>query len=287
MGSPDRNIRDTNIIGSDCLEQFLPLASPAGTLLKSLDISLAGISTLQGEYEIARRNPNWHVLLYTISGRGHVETDTGAHDLKRGTVLFLPRYTSHRYQLARKDWQIMWFHLRPMETWAYLEQRTWSVAPAMHLRQLKQACLGLLYEEHHRDVEAERAGQLYAELIALYLHRELSYLHNATEWRTRENVRLLWAEIDSSLQQDWGVPRMARQAHVSEGHFHRLMQEIYGATPMDKLLQMRMQRAESLLRSSDQPAYQVAEQVGYQNPYAFSTAYKRYHGVSPREHRRR
>jgi AraC-like DNA-binding protein len=42
-----------------------------------------------------------------------------------------------------------------------------------------------------------------------------------------------------------------------------------------------MQRAEDALVRSDVTLAQIAAMVGYQNEYAFATAFRRRHGVSP------
>jgi AraC-like DNA-binding protein len=47
----------------------------------------------------------------------------------------------------------------------------------------------------------------------------------------------------------------------------------------------RMALAADLLNQPDQTVSTVAEKVGYATPYAFSTAFKRLRGISPKAHR--
>lgn len=286
MAEPNINLCDSHIISNGCAERFLPIQQAHGSTLRSLDISLAGISTLREEYRIGRVRPNWHVLLYTLKGRGKLWTEDGSTPLSRGSVVFLPRHTTHLYELDGKSWKILWFHLRPMETWKHLERLEWEVRKARYLELLEPLMEGLLREAESEDAEGLRASASYSELIALYLKRELSFTHSAAEWETREKLRRLWNEVDADLGDAWTVSRMARMAHVSPGHFHRLMQQVYGVAPLEKLTAMRMHRAETLLQSTSLPGYQIAEIVGYSNPYAFSTTFKRFFGKTPSEARR-
>jgi len=286
MGIPDTNLRETHIIHPDCQERFLPVQKPEGTALKRLDISLAGISELQTNYQIGRVHPNWHVLIYTLSGSGALDVEDASYRLRSGSVAFLPRFTTHFYRLASARWEILWFHLRPMETWKHLEGRPCSVEKARYLDLLGPAARGLLRESDGAGEQARRAVELYAELLTIYLERELSYTHTAREWETREALRKLWNEVETALQEPWDIARLARRVHVSEGHFHRLVREMYGVSPMEKLAAMRMHHAEHLLRSTNLPVYEIAEMVGYVNPYAFSTACRRFFGKSPREIRK-
>ena len=51
------------------------------------------------------------------------------------------------------------------------------------------------------------------------------------------------------------------------------------------MARLRMARARALLISTNLPVYQTAALVGYENPFAFSTAFKRHTGQTPREFR--
>ena len=55
-------------------------------------------------------------------------------------------------------------------------------------------------------------------------------------------------------------------------------------SPMNKVLSLKMERAEQLLWREHLQIYQVAERVGYNNQFAFSVAFKRQFGMSPREY---
>ncbi len=58
-------------------------------------------------------------------------------------------------------------------------------------------------------------------------------------------------------------------------------------SPQQFLFNTRMEKAVSLLRSSDMSIKQIAEKVGYPDPFAFSKQFKLYSGSSPREYRRK
>ena len=51
--------------------------------------------------------------------------------------------------------------------------------------------------------------------------------------------------------------------------------------------QLRMECAIELLHSSNYSILQISELVGYVNYFAFSTAFKRWHGVAPREYQKK
>jgi YesN/AraC family two-component response regulator len=74
---------------------------------------------------------------------------------------------------------------------------------------------------------------------------------------------------------------LARSAGMSPSNFRRAFVERFGLTPRAYLEECRMKRAASLLRDTDSLIKEVAGQTGFGDANNFSTAFKRYHGLSP------
>ncbi|GAB2477963.1 AraC family transcriptional regulator [Jatrophihabitans fulvus] len=85
----------------------------------------------------------------------------------------------------------------------------------------------------------------------------------------------------------WTLAALADTAGVSRATFARRFAEAVGEPPMAFLTRWRLDLAADLLRESDDTLEAVARRVGYATPYALSTAFRRAHGVSPRDYRRR
>ena len=59
----------------------------------------------------------------------------------------------------------------------------------------------------------------------------------------------------------------------------------FGTSPARFFTGYRMERARLLLVQTDLSVKAIADYLGFENPYHFSTVYKRIHGVSPSTHR--
>jgi AraC-like DNA-binding protein len=73
---------------------------------------------------------------------------------------------------------------------------------------------------------------------------------------------------------------LARRAHVSPFHFHRLFRERVGVPPHRYLVERRLERAAELLRAGLGAAAAGAA-VGYASPGHFAAAFRRRFGVPP------
>lgn len=83
----------------------------------------------------------------------------------------------------------------------------------------------------------------------------------------------------------WTLAELAAESGVSRATLARRFSELVGEPPMSFLAGWRLTLAADLLREPDATIGAVAQQVGYGSPFALSSAFKRYHGVSPRQHR--
>jgi AraC-like DNA-binding protein len=287
MGASARTICDTLIIPPASREQFLPLDSPAGSLLREHQISLAGISDLTAGYEIGRSDPRFHVLLYCIAGTARFETTRERRTLVRGQLLVLPAHTTYRYYVRQGRWSILWVHLSVRRIWSRLENRPWEVRTHHEGAAILHAAENLLRESGEKDELSARVAQLNAELILLHLRREVTISADPKTRQMDELLLSLWREVDRQLARPWTVRDLARAAHMSVSHFHRVLSSTHGVSPMEKVTQLRMNRACILLRSAADTVASIAARVGYENPFAFSVAFKRSVGMSPSEYRAR
>ncbi|MEV0082025.1 AraC family transcriptional regulator [Saccharopolyspora sp. NPDC050642] len=85
----------------------------------------------------------------------------------------------------------------------------------------------------------------------------------------------------------WTVASLAAAADVSRAAFARRFAELVGEPPLSYLTSWRMALAADLLREPGATVASVARKVGYQNDFAFSTAFKRVRGASPSQVRAR
>ena len=85
----------------------------------------------------------------------------------------------------------------------------------------------------------------------------------------------------------WTIAGLAQRLTVSRATLAHRFRASVGEPPMTYLTNWRMLLAGELLVDPHRTTADIAHQVGYGSPFALSTAFKRHHGVSPSEFRRR
>ncbi|MGB1890779.1 MAG: helix-turn-helix domain-containing protein [Candidatus Latescibacterota bacterium] len=93
--------------------------------------------------------------------------------------------------------------------------------------------------------------------------------------------------MDSNLGASLHLSDLARAAGMSERSLSRNFHAIVGQSPIEYLLNMRLQRAEELLLAGPAPIAQIGYEVGFADANYFTRQFRKLHGLSPREFRKK
>jgi AraC-like DNA-binding protein len=99
-------------------------------------------------------------------------------------------------------------------------------------------------------------------------------------------LRRVRDRIDREYAQPLDVEALARDAHMSAGHFSRAFRLAYGESPYAYLMTRRVERAMALLRRGDLSVTEVCFEVGCASLGTFSTRFTELVGVPPSTYRR-
>ena len=85
---------------------------------------------------------------------------------------------------------------------------------------------------------------------------------------------------------DLSVDMIADEVGISRVHLHRKMKELTGQTPHDFIRNLRLKQAANLLANQGMNVTEVMYACGFSNSASFSTVFKKFYGMSPREYMR-
>jgi AraC-like DNA-binding protein len=99
-------------------------------------------------------------------------------------------------------------------------------------------------------------------------------------------LRRVRDRIDREYAQPLDVEALARDAHMSPGHFSREFRRAYGESPYSYLMTRRVERAMALLRRGDLSVTEICFEVGCSSLGTFSTRFTELVGMPPSDYRR-
>ncbi|MDJ0793816.1 MAG: AraC family transcriptional regulator [Woeseiaceae bacterium] len=86
-------------------------------------------------------------------------------------------------------------------------------------------------------------------------------------------------------ERSWTIQDLAQEVGLSRAAFAKRFKALVGETVFQYLTSLRMQRARQLLRDTSLPVYEIGQRVGYESDLAFTKAFKKQSGQTPRQFR--
>lgn len=107
---------------------------------------------------------------------------------------------------------------------------------------------------------------------------------NGTERKKLEELR---GRVLSQPEKEWTVESMASSVSLSASRFHAVYKALFGSSPMNDVICARIDAAKVLLLSQPQASLtELAEKLGYKNPYHFIRQFKSVTGSTPGAYRK-
>ena len=103
--------------------------------------------------------------------------------------------------------------------------------------------------------------------------------------KNREIRRQILTFIEGNYTEKISLYDIAQVAHMSEKYFSRFFKDNFGMTFVDYVNRVRLEKAASLLKSTDDSVTEVAMKVGYANISYFIRSFKKAFGMSPHKFR--
>jgi AraC-like DNA-binding protein len=273
MSESNITLRETHIIGASTRERIV--SHHVCKTMPLYGIYLTGLSSAHSDFRFVRQRPAISQILVCLSGEGKVLVDGQWKCCSEGMAYITPPGTLHAYYATGEHpWEICWVMYGLEEQERFLSVTRDPLLIRVDPYPLAQTIEGL-YREAISQAE-QTTMQSWAQLTHIYAQRILTR-------QTGNEIRLqhIWDVVNADIAYPWNNTALAEQAGMSTEHLRRLCQQYLGYSPMKHVTMLRMRHAAFLLAHDAYSVEAVAHRVGYDNPYAFSTAFKRNMGMSP------
>ena len=238
---------------------------------------------------------NHFLFHYIISGRGTlyshaVNGEIHEYQLVENQGFLICPGQINLYTADEKEpWEYVWLEFDGMRAKEFLLRAGLDQDhPVYEPRSIKEGNElknhMLYFTEHAAKSPLHLVGHLALfldELIECSAGRQKTDEKKGQDYYIHEAV----VYIQQNYQRELTIDEVADFCKLNRNYFSRRFKELIGSTPQEFLIRQRLTSAAELLRLTDQPIKNIADQCGYPNQLHFSQAFKKYYGLSPREWR--
>jgi len=227
-----------------------------------------------------------HILIYCSKGRGRVEIETTVYQVEAEEFVIIPVKTAHSYEADDEDpWTIHWVHF------------TGTIAGSIVEAQQKQS------GSHKGTISnSEKITSLFNEMYTLLergysmdnlLYTNMCFWHFLTLFIFNEKfsspdqppeqdpsdvaIDFMSKHVDQVLT----LEQIARQVNFSASHFSYIFKKKTGYAPMEYFNHLKVQKACQYLLFTNLRVKEIAQNLGFDDPYYFSRLFAKVMGISP------
>ncbi|WGM45980.1 IS5 family transposase IS4811 [Brevundimonas sp. NIBR10] len=134
----------------------------------------------------------------------------------------------------------------------------------------------------------ERLAQiLFVQALRAHLEASPEVSYGLVSGLADPRIGRAIALIHAEPARRWTIAGLASAASMSRSSFAQRFQRLVGQAPLDYVTRWRMQLAKAEFARGTRPVGVVARSLGYQSDSAFTAAFKRVSGRSPRDYRQK
>ena len=246
-------------------------------------------------------------LYLVVEGRAQISLPSGIYDLTPGHLYYIPAFTTHSY-ICDSLFSHYYIHIYEnnleaesmLDNWDFpveadateydieLLKRLTYINPFLKLPMSNPE----IYDNHKTlvsniDMNVRRPFHVKMEsrgILFILLSRFLKMATPKVETRD-DRIRTIISHIRSNLYENQDIDQLAKIACMSKDHFIRIFKKETGDTPNAYITKKKMEAAELLLITSDEPIKNVAIKLGYDDCSYFNKTFKKYSGITPQQYR--
>ncbi|MFW5829646.1 MAG: helix-turn-helix transcriptional regulator [Planctomycetota bacterium] len=248
-------------------------------------IALLGIDTPQ-KHDFVHSHPHGYGRWSFLHFRTHAEVlDKNGHQITEvgGCILLdtgFPHWHRGHAGPLRTDWLVVDGDLDAL-TRSYRVPRNRLVHPRT-VGQIGRLFSTMQAEGLRQLPFWQRRQEQQLEELLILIARGLAEDGQSQQPALLERLSELRLHVHSNLDQRWTLEDMAERIKLSRTHFTTCYRKAFGVSPVEDLLQARMQHACNLL-ARGMSVGECASQVGFQDAPWFSRCFRSRMGCSPRQ----
>lgn len=257
----------------------------------SVDFALMRIAyqVLGKDFVLEHATRQNFLLLLVLKGTLYYRTGKREFIVARNQAIAINRQTHHHiHPHSTQPPHILRIAMTGNALEALFKQ-TFKQSPApLQLQQARESIqLGEMILEACRQPNLDQQDYLI-QLTRAFL---LSLKRNSRGTQKKQQAsEQTFIRIRSIFEQRFSEPitleNIAHQSGLSYEYITRLFQRYESKSPGQYLMDLKINKALELLQSDELTIQEIAEQIGYSDPFTFSKAFKRYIGTAPTHYRK-
>lgn len=227
-----------------------------------------------------------HILIYCIKGRGSVRIRDAEYSIEAGEFIMIPEKTPHVYEADDTDpWTIHWIHFKGSVSKSIIsnyEKQTGTYKGAIRASEKIVSLFDEMYHQLERGYSIDNlayTNMCFWHFMTLFLFNHK--IHASSPLTIKDPSDQAIDYMSKHIGEVLTLEEVAKQVNFSSSHFSALFKKKTGHAPMEYFNHLKIQKACQYLLFTSLRIREVAQAIGFEDPYYFSRLFSKVMGVSP------
>lgn len=265
--------------------------------VRLIDVTYVGRQFSMEHRHVLHQHADRLELLYIFSGTGRYQVGRREYAVTEGDMVICNAGTLHgEYFTLPNDIQTYCCGYAGVQIDGLPENALISheKRPVVSLRTYRDAirqAMGRIYRLHRSRFPDAYLAPVMADLVLAMTYFELSEQEKSMDrtpilQKNETLMRDITEYLDNNYRnENLRMRDLVRQFHVSESFLSHAFAKETGLSPKRYIVLRRIGEAQSLLENTDLPIGEIVTELGFSSSVHFSSTFKKYVGMSPREYR--
>lgn len=244
-----------------------------------------------GDYSTRREGYRSFLLIYTIKGKGHAKYRGKQYELGKCQILLIDCYHYQEYFSDRHDWwEMKWVHFNGGGSEGYFNTIYENFGPVIDMSEDNpipsyiDALIGLV---KNNDIQLEiKASSIIVQILTAVMlaasRKDRDYMDSSHNSQVEAALEFIEKNHDSRIS----LEDIAKAACCSMYHFTRVFKRVTGYSPHEYLVKYRINRAKTLLKTTEKSVDEISGGVGFESTSNFIRTFRQLEGVTPLKYRK-
>lgn len=269
--------------------------------LNRYDLPAGSAIRMQGEAVLlyisaAKYGTDWHStpythgcteLFYVLSGRGQFQVQSEIFPVQEGDLVLVEPNTEHTetsLDTAPLEYIVVGIDGIALPRW---EQPYRHLCSSRDSQDILTQLRCILRETGQQAPGYELVCQSYLNILLVLIARQIGFTdRGAAPKSTSRDSAAARRYIDLHYRENITLDTVAQAVHISKYHLSHVFRREYGISPIQYMLELRLQECRELLRTTDYPVSLISRMAGFSSPSYFSQRFAKAEGMTPAQYRK-
>lgn len=219
----------------------------------------------------------YYLIHYILTGKGCFERAGTTYNLTHGNLFLIrPRELTFYKADMETPWNYVWIGFHGALASKLIEETYFNNNPTIYSPGCESIFKDMMRaEKMNQTAELYLCGKIFElfaflkEMMSEKNQQSLNYAQRAEHY------------IQSNYMNKLSITGIAKMLGIDRRYLFRVFTEYTGMSPMQYLVNYKLEKAAQLLMQCDVTVSEAARSCGYSDTFNFSKMFKKKHGVSP------